>query len=156
MSELTSHSLIPPFSLSVDLKVSQREELDDAPFWDEVKAFKRLSRAEVDVYIGRYVAVYQGSIVDSDPDEGELALRFYRTFGYVPVYIHKVGTEDGLVELAEDGEKRRPPTRIASPISPTPAPVAVSLRLDIPLHPGLVAFLPAIPVEKPLRTASFD
>ncbi len=30
--------------------------------------------------------------------EAELALRFYRTWGYVPVYIHKVGMKEGLVE----------------------------------------------------------
>ena len=47
---------------------------------------------------GAGVATY----LASRPDEAELALRFYRTFGYVPVYIHKVGTEDGLVE-AEEG-----------------------------------------------------
>ena len=53
----------------------------------------------IDDYYGQYVAVYNGNIVDADPDEGELALRFYRTFGYVPVYIHKVGTEEGLVDV---------------------------------------------------------
>ena len=52
----------------------------------------------IDEHYGKYVAVYGGNIVDSDPDEGELALRFYRTFGYVPVYIHKVGTEEGLID----------------------------------------------------------
>ena len=36
--------------------------------------------------------------MDSDPDEAELALRFYRTWGYVSVYIHKVGTEEGLID----------------------------------------------------------
>ena len=74
-----------------------REDLEDAPFWSEVKAFNQLAQHGLDEYYGKYVAVYQGNIVDSDPDEGELALRFYRAFGYVPVYIHKVGTEDGLV-----------------------------------------------------------
>jgi len=86
----------------VNLDVSSvpwlREDLEEAPFWKEVTAFNQLSSAAVDEYYGRYVAVYQGNIVDSDTDEGELALRFYRTFGYVPVYIHKVGTEDGLVD----------------------------------------------------------
>jgi len=75
-----------------------REDIEEAPFWKEVIAFNQLSQAVVDEFYGRYVAVYQGNIVDSDTDEGELALRFYRTFGYVPVYIHKVGTEDGLVD----------------------------------------------------------
>ncbi|BDI32940.1 hypothetical protein CCAX7_49910 [Capsulimonas corticalis] len=76
-----------------------REDIEDAPFWKEVVAFNQLPQTTIDEHYGRYVAVYQGNIVDSDADEGELALRFYRTFGYVPVYIHKVGTEEGLVEI---------------------------------------------------------
>ena len=76
-----------------------REDLEDAPFWREVSAFNQLPQSLIDEYYGKYVAVYRANIVDSDEDEGELALRFYRTFGYVPVYIHKVGTEDGLVDI---------------------------------------------------------
>ncbi len=75
-----------------------RADLDDAPFWSEVEAFNRLPQPSIDQYYGQYVAVYNGNIVDADRDEGELALRFYRTFGYVPVYIHRVGVEDGLVD----------------------------------------------------------
>ncbi|MBV9849436.1 MAG: hypothetical protein JO250_07095 [Armatimonadetes bacterium] len=75
-----------------------RDSLADALFWREVEAFNSLPQPLIDNYYGQYVAVYEGNIVDADPDEGELALRFYRTFGYVPVYIHKVGTEDGLVD----------------------------------------------------------
>ena len=80
----------------------RRQSLEEAPFWKEVTAFNQMSSYQVDQYYGQYVAVYQGSIVDADPDEAELALRFYRTWGYVPVYIHKVGTEEGLVDSEED------------------------------------------------------
>ncbi len=78
-----------------------REDLEDAPFWAEVSAFNQMPQSASDRYFGQYVAVYGGNIVDADPDEGELALRFYRTFGYVPVYIHKVGTEEGLVDVED-------------------------------------------------------
>jgi hypothetical protein len=88
----------PSDEVSVPAGPLGREDLEDAPFWKEVAAFNQLSQQLIDEYYGQYVAVYQGNIVDSDPDEGELALRFYRTFGYVPVYIHKVGTEDGLID----------------------------------------------------------
>lgn len=80
----------------------RRESLEEAPFWKEVTAFNQMPSYQVDQYYGQYVAVYQGNIVDADPDEAELALRFYRTWGYVPVYIHKVGTEEGLVDSEED------------------------------------------------------
>jgi len=75
-----------------------RPALEDAPFWKEVAAFNQMPQVEIDRYYGQYVAVYEGRIVDSDYEEGELALRFYRTWGYVAVYIHKVGTEEGLVD----------------------------------------------------------
>lgn len=77
-------------------------DLDDAPFWREVEAFNQMPASMTDAYYGQYVAVYNGNIVDADRDEGELALRFYRTFGYVPVYIHKVGTEEGLIDAEEE------------------------------------------------------
>ena len=80
---------------------ANRVALEDAPFWREVEAFNSLPQPLIDDYYGQYVAVYNGNIVDADPDEGELALRFYRTFGYVPVYIHKVGTEEGLVDTED-------------------------------------------------------
>ena len=76
-----------------------REDIEDAPFWKEVVAFANMPQSALDPFFGRYVAIYKGDIVDSDVDEGELALRFYRTFGYVPVYIHKVGVEDNVIDL---------------------------------------------------------
>ena len=89
----------PARSLEAFLEMAHRHvSLEDAPFWQEVTAFNQMPQSQIDQYYGQYVAVYGGNIVDADPDEAELALRFYRTFGYVPVYIHKVGTEEGLVE----------------------------------------------------------
>lgn len=88
-------------TVEVALRDLMRDDLDHAPFWKEVSAFSQMSQSQRDPYFGMYVAVYNGNIVDSDEDEGELALRFYRTFGYVPVYIHKVGIEDGMVEVGD-------------------------------------------------------
>jgi len=93
----TSHALDAYLEM-----MRRRESLEEAPFWKEVTAFNQMSSFQIDQYYGQYVAVYQGSIVDADPDEAELALRFYRTWGYVPVYIHKVGTEEGLVDSEAD------------------------------------------------------
>ena len=77
------------------------EDLEDAPFWKEVVAFAHFSPSELEPHQGKFIAVYQGSIVDSDADEAELALRFYRVFGYVPVYIHAVGLEDDVIDVIE-------------------------------------------------------
>lgn len=84
-------------SVASIVEMQIRPPLEEAPFWQEVIAFNQLPSTVIDEFYGKYVAVYQGNIVDSDIDEGELALRFYRTFGYMPVYIHKVGTEEGLI-----------------------------------------------------------
>jgi len=82
-----------------DLPASIREDIEDAPFWKEVVAFTHIPRSELDPHYGEYVAVYKGNIVDSDTDEAVLAERFFHAFGYVPVYIHKVGVEDDVVDL---------------------------------------------------------
>lgn len=88
----------PPAPFRFRSGPTRRDDLENAPFWSEVAAFNQMSQTLIDQYYGQYVAVYQGDIVDADPDETELADRFYRTFGYVSVYIHKVGTEEGLVD----------------------------------------------------------
>ncbi len=75
------------------------EDLEDAPFWKEVVAYAHFTSIELEPHHGKFIAVYQGNIVDSDMDEAELALRFYRVFGYVPVYIHAVGVEDDCVDV---------------------------------------------------------
>lgn len=85
--------------LTMPLPSILREDIEDAPFWKEVVAFANLPQGALDPYFGKFVAVYNGDIVDSDVDEGELALRFYRTFGYVPVYIHEVGVEDSVLDI---------------------------------------------------------
>ena len=97
---VTTRPAPPPLKLPTDyLEITAPYvDLEDAPFWKEVEAFNQMPQSFIDDYYGQYVAVYNGNIVDADPDEGELALRFYRVFGYVPVYIHKVGTEDGLID----------------------------------------------------------
>jgi len=100
-AEVDGRSDEPPDVPVADAFVWRSVGFADAPFWKEVEAFNQLPQITIDKYYGQYVAVYLGNIVDADPDEAELALRFYRTFGYVPVYIHKVGTEEGLVDTED-------------------------------------------------------
>jgi hypothetical protein len=76
-------------------------ELDDVTFWNEVRAYASIPNTARERYAGKYVAVYHGDIVDSDAEEVSLVERFYRTFGYVPVLIHKVGIEDGVIDELE-------------------------------------------------------
>jgi hypothetical protein len=69
-------------------------------FEDERKAFLNI-RAELEAdsrYRGKHVAVFGGSIVDSDEDVRELARRAYQKYGYKPIYFGFVGPER-IVEL---------------------------------------------------------
>ncbi|MGE5443791.1 MAG: hypothetical protein ACM3SR_04220 [Ignavibacteriales bacterium] len=42
-------------------------------------------------YAGKWVAIYEGGVVDSDTPDSVLISRFYRKYGNVPVYIDNVG-----------------------------------------------------------------
>jgi hypothetical protein len=79
----------------------KRQDFEDARFWQEVRAYASIPNVARERYAGQFVAVYNGNIVDSDPDEAVLIDRFYRTFGYVPVLIHAVGVEDSVVDLLD-------------------------------------------------------
>jgi hypothetical protein len=96
------HAAAPRADVWVDLPTSRSllgEDIEDAPFWKEVVAFASMPESRLLPYHDKYIAVYRGNVVDSDADEAKLALRFYRTFGYVPVYIHRVGIEDCVIDL---------------------------------------------------------
>jgi hypothetical protein len=91
-------TLMPVLSLPLVL----REDLEDAPFWKEVLAYTRIPQNYLDKFLGRYVAVYQGKIVDFDRDEERLARRFFSSHGFVSVYIHRVGVEDDVIDLEKE------------------------------------------------------
>lgn len=93
-----SETLVPVLSLPLAL----RGDLEDAPFWKEVRAYTRIPQNDLERFLGRYVAVYQGKIVDFDRDEEKLARRFFSSYGFVSVYIHKVGVEDDVIDLEKE------------------------------------------------------
>jgi hypothetical protein len=59
----------------------------------ERAAYWRLLPSLFSHFRGQYVAVHEGQVVDSGDDEVELALRVYRRFGYVPIYVGHVADE---------------------------------------------------------------
>jgi hypothetical protein len=59
----------------------------------ERAAYWRLLPSLFSQFRGQYVAIHEGQVVDSGDDEIELALRVYRRFGYVPVYVGHVSDE---------------------------------------------------------------
>ena len=61
-------------------------------------AFQRLLPELLKTHKGQFVAIYQGRLVDADPDRAALVRRT-RSKGYRPVYIQKVTAEPRLIEL---------------------------------------------------------
>jgi hypothetical protein len=56
--------------------------------WDrERQAFLRLRPGLLQSHGGQYVAVHEGSVVDSGTDEVALGLRVYAKYGYVPIFV---------------------------------------------------------------------
>lgn len=52
-----------------------------------------------DKYRDKFVAILNGKLIDSDPDEGTLAERCYREHGYRPIYIDKVERIKRIINL---------------------------------------------------------
>lgn len=50
-------------------------------------------------YNGKFVAIFQGSVVGFGDDKGELAKRAYEKHGYVPIYIELVVPQERCVEI---------------------------------------------------------
>jgi hypothetical protein len=62
-------------------------------FEEEKSAFEKIrdSLAKDESYRGKYVAIMQGKVIDSDPDKVKLVERIYKKQGYVPLFIGFVG-----------------------------------------------------------------
>lgn len=56
----------------------------------EVVAFEAQHQALVDKYLGQYVAIHRGQLIDSDPDEARLLERISAKYPDVVVLIRKV------------------------------------------------------------------
>ena len=68
-------------------------------------AFLSLRSSLLGSYLGKYVAVHEGRVVESGSDQIEVALRAYAKCGYVPLYV-------GLVSVSPPKPLRLPSPRI--------------------------------------------
>jgi hypothetical protein len=62
----------------------------EAKFASERQAFWAMHSQLLPMYEGKYVAVLNGQVVDSDVDERTLVQRVYQKFGYQPMYVQLV------------------------------------------------------------------
>ena len=71
-------------------------ELHETPpskFERERRAFFRLLPGLLATHPGQYVAIHDEQVVDSGPDQLEVALRVQRRVGAVAIYVHLVSDE---------------------------------------------------------------
>lgn len=62
--------------------------------WEQERsAYWRLLPTLVSKYRDQYVAIHEGQVVDSGANQVEVALRAYRRFGYVPIYVGRVSDQ---------------------------------------------------------------
>ena len=59
--------------------------------WERARqAFERMRSELVKTHKGRFVAILNNQVVDTDSEMGTLARRVYARFGYRPIYMQKV------------------------------------------------------------------
>ena len=72
------------------------EQLDDQKLEAKAQAFERMHPQLLRQYLGQFVAVHEGQVVDADVDFEALFLRLQKRLGDVPVLIRPVNAEPTL------------------------------------------------------------
>jgi len=90
---------VPRRGLSIIETMEREQKLET--FEREKQAFLEVKDSLLDnpEFRGKFVAIYEGNIVDQDEDNRELAKRVYRRHGYVPIYIGKIERERRIIEM---------------------------------------------------------
>lgn len=70
---------------SPERTVTQETEL--SVFEEARRYFEEQKQSLLEQFPGRYIAIIDGKVVDSDTDFGELATRVYKQFGYKAIYM---------------------------------------------------------------------
>ena len=78
------------YTVMLDQKSRGAPRDADVQFACERQAFWALHAQLLSMYEGKYVAVLNGQVVDSDVDERVLVQRVYQKFGYQPMYVQWV------------------------------------------------------------------
>ena len=72
----------------------------------EYQAFLRLLPELLATHRGRYVAVHDGKVVDSDSDDVALILRVQARLGYVPIHVGLVTEQQRIFRIPHYREYR--------------------------------------------------
>jgi hypothetical protein len=72
---------------------------DEAKFRREQEAFRRLLPELLRTHRDQYVAIHEGEVVGTGPDQIELANRTYERFGYIPILVTLVTDRPRIVRI---------------------------------------------------------
>ena len=74
----------------------------------EYQAFLRLLPQLLETHQGKYVAIHDGEVIDSDTDDVALILRVQAKVGYVPIHVGLVNESQSVVRIPHYHEWRAP------------------------------------------------
>jgi hypothetical protein len=72
----------------------------------EYRAFLRLLPQLLATHRGKFGAIHNGEVVDSDTDDAALILRVQKEVGYVPIHVGMVTEAQPLVRIPHYHERR--------------------------------------------------
>lgn len=96
MSSLSSQ---PTFEVKIPVSELSKGER-------EYQAFLRLLPDLLPTYQGRYAAIHDGQVVDTDTDDIALVQRVHARVGYVPIYVGLVTEQPSVVRVPHYREYR--------------------------------------------------
>ncbi len=85
--------------LDADLDWLEAHEHATGALATEERAFGRMRSQLLRQFAGQFVPLYQGQVVDHDPDDEELAGRMFARLGDVPFYIAQVDKTPAVYDL---------------------------------------------------------
>ena len=89
------------YNFDIGVTMSPRNAINRDEFYEEEQAFLSMkdNLLKNEKYAGAFVAILNGKLVDSDSNEGVLAERCYRKYGYRPIYFNKVERIKRIIRL---------------------------------------------------------
>ena len=87
LEQLAERTAQPVEEILETAVASYLDELQRIGIHTETQAFWDMHQRLAELYLGQYVAIYQGAVVDHNPDASLLEQRVRKRFGVQPVLI---------------------------------------------------------------------
>jgi hypothetical protein len=108
LEEVATAQRITPEDLLTKVVSEYLDKIAHQKIQSESVAFEELHNRLVTKYLGDYVAIHNGDVVDHDPDVRTLHLRIRRRFGRTPILLRLVKAELEQPDLVFRSPKLEP------------------------------------------------